>query len=38
VTLRRIGVNDVPMGYLARFELCGLNVPLSSQRIMPAGK
>ena len=38
VTLHRMGVNDFLMGYLARFELCGLNVPLFSERIISAGK
>jgi hypothetical protein len=32
-TLHRLGVNDFLMGYLARFEVCGLNVPLYSERI-----
>ena len=36
VTLHRMGVNDFLMGYLARFELCGLNVPLFSERIRSA--
>lgn len=38
VTLHRMGVNDFLMGYLARFELCGLNVPLFSERIISAGE
>lgn len=38
VTLHRMGVNDFLMGYLARFELCGLNVPIYSERIISAGK
>jgi hypothetical protein len=37
VTLHRMGVNDFLMGYLARFEICGLNVPLFSEKIRSAG-
>jgi len=33
VTLHRMGVNDFMMGYLARFESCGLNVPIFNERI-----
>lgn len=33
VTLHRLGVNDFLMGYLARFEICGLTVPIYSERI-----
>ena len=33
VTLHRMGVNDFMMGYLARFGIGGLNVPLFSERI-----
>ena len=32
-TLHRMGVNDFLMGYLARFEVCGLNVQLYGERI-----
>ena len=35
-TLHRLGVNDFLMGYLARFEVCGLNIPLYSERIRSA--
>lgn len=37
VALHHMGVNDFLMGYLARFEICGLNVPLFSERIRSAG-
>ena len=37
VALHNMGVNDFLMGYLARFELCGLNVPIFSERIRSAG-
>ena len=33
VTLHAMGVNDFMMGYLARFESCGLNVPLFNEKI-----
>jgi hypothetical protein len=33
VTLHRMGVNDFMMGYLARFESCGLSVPLYNEKI-----
>ncbi len=33
VTLHRMGVNDFMMGYLARFESCGLSVPLFNEKI-----
>ena len=33
VTLHHMGVNDFMMGYLARFGIGGLNVPLFSERI-----
>jgi Aromatic-ring-opening dioxygenase LigAB, LigA subunit len=33
VALHDLGVNDFMMGYLARFNICGLNVPLFSERI-----
>ena len=35
-TLHRMGVNDFLMGYLARFEVCGLNVPIYAERIRSA--
>ena len=31
--LHYLGVNDFMMGYLARFGICGLDVPLFSERI-----
>ncbi len=37
VTLHRMGVNDFLMGYLARFEICGLTVPIYAERIISAG-
>jgi hypothetical protein len=37
VTMHRMGVNDFLMGYLARFEICGLNIPVFSERIRQAG-
>jgi hypothetical protein len=33
VTLHAMGVNDFMMGYLARFESCGLSVPLFNEKI-----
>jgi hypothetical protein len=36
VTLHRMGVNDFLMGYLARFEICGLNIQVFSERIRQA--
>ena len=33
VTLHRMGVNDFLMGYLARFNICGLSVPVYAERI-----
>ncbi len=36
-TLHRMGVNDFLMGYLARFEVCGLNVPIYSEVRSGAG-
>lgn len=33
VTLHKMGVNDFMMGYLARFESCGLSVPIFNERI-----
>lgn len=32
-TLHRMGVNDFLMGYLARFNVCGLNIQMYSERI-----
>ncbi len=32
-TLFRLGVNGFLMGYLARFEVCGLNVEIYNQRM-----
>jgi hypothetical protein len=32
-TLYRMGVNGFLMGYLARFEVCGLNVEIYNQRM-----
>jgi hypothetical protein len=32
-TLHRMGVNDFLMGYLARFNICGLNIQVYSERI-----
>ena len=32
-TLFRMGVNGFLMGYLARFEVCGLNVPSYNERM-----
>jgi hypothetical protein len=37
VTLHRLGVNDFMMGYLARFEICGLSVPIYNEKIRSAG-
>ena len=34
--LYRMGVNAFLMGYLPRFEVCGLTVPLYSERIRTA--
>jgi hypothetical protein len=31
--LFRMGVNGFLMGYLARFEVCGLNVPIYNERM-----
>jgi hypothetical protein len=33
VALHHMGVNDFMMGYLARFESCGLSVPLYNEKI-----
>ena len=32
-TLYRLGVNAFLMGYLPRFEVCGLNLPIYNERI-----
>ena len=37
VTLHHLGVNDFMMGYLARFSICGLTIPIFSERIRSAG-
>ena len=37
-TLYRMGVNAFLMGYLPRFEVCGLTVPIYSERIRTAAK
>ena len=34
--LYRMGVNAFLMGYLCRFEICGLNLPLYNERIRAA--
>ncbi|MGZ5803432.1 MAG: hypothetical protein ACXWLC_10280 [Rhizomicrobium sp.] len=34
--LHRMGVNDFLMGYLARFEVCGLNSAVYNERIRTA--
>ena len=36
VALYDMGVNSFLMGYLPRFEICGLNVPLYNERIRTA--
>jgi hypothetical protein len=36
VALYRMGVNSFLMGYLPRFEISGLNVPLYNERIRTA--
>jgi hypothetical protein len=36
VTLYNMGVNAFLMGYLPRFEICGLNLPLYNERIRTA--
>jgi hypothetical protein len=36
VTLYNMGVNSFLMGYLPRFEICGMNVPLYNERIRTA--
>jgi len=33
VTLYKMGVNAFLMGYMPRFEVCGLNLPLYNERI-----
>lgn len=35
-TLHHLGVNDFLMGYLARFEVCGLNSATYNERIRAA--
>jgi len=35
--LYRMGVNVFLMGYLCRFEVCGLTLPVYSERIRSAG-
>lgn len=34
--LYRMGANSFLMGYLARFEVCGLNIPTFNERIRTA--
>jgi hypothetical protein len=34
--LYKMGVNSFLMGYLPRFEICGMNVPLYNERIRTA--
>ena len=36
VALYNMGVNSFLMGYLPRFEICGMNVPLYNERIRTA--
>lgn len=36
--LYRLGVNAFLMGYLPRFEVCGLTVPIYSERIRTAAE
>jgi hypothetical protein len=36
VTLYDMGVNAFLMGYLPRFEICGMNLPLYNERIRTA--
>jgi hypothetical protein len=36
--LYRLGVNAFLMGYLPRFEVCGLTVPIYSERIRSAAQ
>ena len=33
VTLYKMGVNSFLMGYMPRFEVCGLNLPIYNERI-----
>ena len=35
-TLYRMGVNSFLMGYLCRFEVCGLTLPIYNERIRSA--
>jgi hypothetical protein len=35
-TLYRMGVNSFLMGYLCRFEICGLTLPVYNERIRSA--
>lgn len=37
VALHRMGVNDFLMGYLARFNICGLDIQVYSERIRSVG-
>jgi hypothetical protein len=36
VTLYKMGANSFLMGYLPRFEVCGLNLPIYNERIRTA--
>jgi hypothetical protein len=36
VTLYNMGVNSFLMGYLPRFEICGMNLPIYNERIRTA--
>jgi hypothetical protein len=36
VTLYKMGVNSFLMGYLPRFEICGMNPPIYNERIRTA--
>jgi hypothetical protein len=36
VALYNMGVNSFLMGYLPRFEICGMNLPLYNERIRTA--
>ena len=35
-TLYKMGVNSFLMGYMPRFEVCGLNLPIYNERIRTA--
>ncbi len=37
-TLYRMGVNSFLMGYLSRFEVCGLSLPVYNERIRTAAE